>query len=192
MRNFTDAEILKRVEALSSFVGWKKGIYDVWVRSKADQFDSFDDKAFTYYCEADGQRPRFILARNGTTNAGSYGLLHFDEYNHSGCAVLKSDCMVYGSHVHGLHKGKEAYVQHRPFPYFRDHNRNQKAEEIGPEFDSDIIGANIHRAGVNSTVIHNWSTACMVTANLAKYLDFLTFCHSVGNTPVTLVILREF
>jgi hypothetical protein len=192
MRSFTDAEILKRVEGLPTFRGWKRGIYDVWVRSKADEFDKFDDKAFTYSCSEDGQRPRFIMARTGTSNSGSYGLLHFDQYNHKGCAVLKSDCMVYNSHVHGKHKGKEAYVQNKPFPYFRDNNRNRRAEEIGPEFDNDIIGANIHRAGVNSTVIYNWSTACMVTAQLEKYLEFLHFCNSVGNTPVTLVILKEF
>ncbi|HEV7698654.1 MAG TPA: hypothetical protein VGO43_00350 [Pyrinomonadaceae bacterium] len=189
MRAYTDAEIIKRIEGLPTFAGWKKGVYDVWIRSKADAYDAFDDKAFTYEVNADGEQPKFLLARNGTSNAGSYGLKHFSVYNHLGCAVLKSDAMVYGSHVYGLHKGKKpAYVQRQGFPYFRDANRNERAEEIGPEHN-DVIGANIHRAGVNSTVIKNWSVACLVTANEAKFLQFLSVCKK---RPVTLVVLREF
>jgi hypothetical protein len=191
MRIFTDSEILARIEQLPTFRGWKKGLYDVEVRSQADAFNLFDDKGFTFYCPADGQRPVFGLARKTTTNAGSYGLLHFEQYNHAGCAVLKSDCMVYDSHVHGLHHGKEAYVQRKSFPYFRDTNRNRRAEEKGPEH-SGAIGANIHRAGFDSTVISNWSTACIVTPNRAKFMAFLGFCRSHGNTPVTLVILKEW
>lgn len=190
MRSFTDNQILDRVQALEPFDGWKKGLYDIWVRSAADLFDAFDDKAFTYYVDHDGIRPEFLLARNGTSNAGSYGLKHFDHYNSEGCAVLRSDWMVYNSHVHGLHKGKPAYVQSKGFDYYRDSNKNERAEEIGP-VHRDVIAANIHRAGIASTVINNWSVACMVTANLTKFLQFLEVCRKKGNTPVTLVILKE-
>lgn len=192
MRKFTDKEILDRVEQLPTFKGWRDGIYDVWIRSAADKFDAFDDKGFTYICSADGQRPKFVMAREGTTNAGSYGLKHFDEYNHLGCAVLKSNCMVYGSHTYGLHRGKKpAYRQSKGFPYYRDNNRNERAEEIGKVY-TDIIGANIHRAGVDSTVIKNWSTACIVTGNESKFLQFLDYMKSKGKPSLTLVILKEW
>jgi hypothetical protein len=191
MRAFTDEEVLKRISGLPTFTGFPNGIMDVWIRSTADLFDSFDDKAFTYECFGDAKTPKFIMARNGTTNAGSYGLKHFDEYNHLGCAVLKADVIVYDSHNFGLHKGKPAYRQAKGFPYFRDNNKNQRAEEIGPEFN-DIIFANVHRAGVNSTVIKNWSTACLVTANLTKFLKFLDFMKSKGNPPLTVCILNEW
>lgn len=192
MRSFTDEEVIARVESLPTFQGWKKGVYDVWIRSAADKFDAFDDKAFTYQATKDGEQPKFIMARNGTTNAGSYGLKHFSDYNHLGCAVLKADTMVYDSYKFGLHKGKhEAYRQVKGFPYFRDDNRNERAEEIGPEYN-DIIFANIHRAGQNSTTIKNWSVACMVTANLAKFLAWLDFLKKQGKPPVTLVILKEW
>jgi hypothetical protein len=191
MRSFTDAEVVARAEGLPSFDGWKPGIYDIWIRSAADAFDSFDDKGFTYQVHSEGSRPVFVMARNGTTNAGSYGLKNFKDHNHPGCAVLKSDVIVYGSHNFGLHKRKPAYRQAKGFPYFRDNNRNNRAEEIGAEY-SDIILANIHRAGVNSTVIKNWSTACVVTANLAKFEAFLAFCEKQGKPPVTLCILKEW
>jgi len=192
MRSFTDAEIIKRVEGLATFKGWKPGIYDIYVRSKADQFDAFDDKAFTYQVHSEGSNPVFIMARNVTTNAGSYGLKHFDDYNHEGCAVLKSDVIVYGSHAYGLHKGrKPAYRQVKPFPYFRDGNKNNRAEEIGPEHN-DVIYANIHRAGTNSTTIKNWSVACLVTANEQKFLNFLAFMKKNGNPQLNVAILKEF
>ena len=188
MRTFTDSEVLTRVSQLPTFKGFPKGPMDVWIRSAADEFDSFDDKAFTYECYGDTKTPKFIMARNGTTNAGSYGLKHFEAYNHLGCAVLKSDVIVYNSHAYGLHKGKPAYRQARPFPYCRDNNRNDRAEELPPEY-SDIIFANVHRAGVDSTVIKNWSTACLVTANLKKYLDWLKW---MNKRPLTVCILKEW
>lgn len=191
MRTFTDAEVLARIKGLPTFTGWPNGIVDVWIRSAADKFDSFDDKAFTYECFGNSATPKFIMARNGTTNAGSYGLKHFQEYNHLGCAVLKSDVIVYDSHEWGLHKNKRAYRQKKGFPYFRDGNRNERAEEIGPEFN-DVILANVHRAGVNSTVIHKWSTACLVTSNLSKFLAFLDFMESKGKPPLTVCILKEW
>lgn len=191
MRAFTDQEVLDRVRSLPTFTGFPNGILDVWIRSKADKFDSFDDKAFTYECYGDTKTPKFIMARNGTTNAGSDGLKHFDKYKLSGCAVLKSDVIVYDSHIFGKHKKKDAYRQVKGFPYFRDDNRNDRAEEIGPEHNNVIL-ANIHRAGVNSTVIKDWSIACLVTANLNRFLAFLDYMKSKGNPPLSVCILKEW
>jgi len=188
MRSFTDEEVLARVSSLPTFTGFPKGPMDVWIRSAADVFDSFDDKAFTYECYGDSKPPKFIMSRGGTTNAGSYGLKHFDEYNHLGCAVLKSNVIVYDSHLFGAHKGKPAYRQAKGFPYFRDGNRNERCEEIGKEFD-DVIFANVHRAGVNSTVIKNWSVACLVTANLTLFLNWLKW---MNKRPLTVCILKEW
>ncbi len=194
MRAFTDKEILDRVESLPTFKGWVKGIYNVWVRSKADAYDVFDDKCFTYQVRESGQRPVFIMKRDGTTNAGSYGLTHFRDYNSKGCAVLKADYMVYGSHVKGFHKHNPlnpAYVQAKVWPNFRDNNGNQKAEEIGQEY-YDIIGANDHKAGVFSKWIRNWSTACLVTAIRKQYDAWLAFMAKNGYPPLNTAILKEF
>ena len=129
MRTFTDKQVLARISSLPTFVGFPSGPMDVWIRSKADKFDVFDDKAFTYECHGPDKSPKFVMAREGTTNAGSYYLVdHFADPR--GCAVLKSDTIVYDSHKFGYHHQKQnnpAYVQTRPFPYFRDGNRNHRA-----------------------------------------------------------------
>lgn len=192
MRSFTDKEVIDRVASVArGFNGWRDGIYDVWVRSRADAYDRFDDKVFTYKV-TDGV-PNFVMACTGTTNAGSFGLLHFRTYNPEGCAVLDGDTIVYGSHRYGLHKGKKpAYVQCRPFPYHRDNDRDHLAEDtIGPEHN-DIIGANCHRAGVFSSVIGNWSVACLVRNQLTQFLAWLAYMKSQKYPQLNVCILREW
>ena len=191
MRPYKDQEIIARVEGLDTFEGWKPGYYDIWVRSKADLYDRFDDRAFLYVVKKKGDTPKFLHARTGTSNAGSFGLLHFRTYNREGCAVLKSDTIVYGSHAYGLHKGKPAYRQVKGFPYYRDNDMDHKAEEIGP-VHNDIIGANIHRASTLSWFIKNWSVACLVTQQLAFFLAWLGILIKAGKPPLNVAILKEF
>jgi len=174
---YTDDQLIRRVEInAEGFEGWKAGVYDVWVRSTADAMDAFDDKVYTFECKKDGTRPVFVMVGTGTTNAGSYGLKNFRDYNREGCAVLKSDVIVYGSHVYGTHKNYAAYRQAKPFPYFRDGDGDGKAEETGAQ-KSEIIFANCHRASPNgvSTRIYNWSVACLVRNNINQWAGWLAF-----------------
>lgn len=190
MRTFTDKEILDRLTTLKSWQGVPNGVLDVWVRSKADAYNRFDDKVFTYEFAADPTvKPKFIMACTGTTNAGAEGLKHFDKYNRLGCAVLKADEIVYGSHAYGLHKGQyPAYRQVKPFPYFRDNDKDEKAEELGKVY-YDIIGANCHRAGWNSVYIGGWSVACLVRNQRTQYDKWMQY---MNKRPLTVAILAEW
>lgn len=193
MRTFTDSEILSRVEQLDTFEGWRPGAYSIWVRSDADLYDRFDDKCFIYWCDTQGERPKFIMKLDGTTNAGSFGLKNFRTYNPLGCAVLKADHMVYGSHEKGFHKHRKdhpAYRQVKPWPYYRDSNGNNRAEMIGKLY-YDIIGANFHRASWMTRFIRNWSTACLVAAIRAQFDIFLLFMQGKGWPKLNTAILIE-
>jgi len=188
VKNYTDQEILDR---LSVCEGWKglpdKGIIDVWVRSNEDEYDRFDDKVYTFFCE--DNIATFAMVCTGTTNAGAEGLKHFDKYNREGCAVLNGNQIVYNSHGYGLHKGKyPAYRQVRPFPYYRDGDKDNKAEEIG-EIHNDIIGANCHKAGWYSTYIGGWSVACLVRNQQAQFDAWMKF---MAKRPLTVAILDEW
>src|SRR4051812_2688385 len=100
---YTDEQLLTRVSQLPTFDGWPEhGMLDIWVRSKADSFNRFDDVVYTFSC-ADGT-PRFVMKCSGTSNAGKFGLFNFKKINPKGCAVLLTDTIVYQSHVYGLHK----------------------------------------------------------------------------------------
>jgi hypothetical protein len=193
IKSYTDKELLERVKTLPTFKGFPNGVLDIWVRSNEDEFDRFDDKVYTFLCHGDEREPEFIMVCTGTTNAGSFGLKQFKTYNPKGCAVLKSDIIVYNSHVYGLHKGKPAYIQSFtvPFPYYRDGNMNNRCDEVG-EVYTDRIGANCHRAGVFSTVISNWSVACLVRNQLSQFGNWLDFMIKRGKPNLSVCILKEF
>lgn len=188
VKTYTDEQLLDRVAALADFKGFPNGILDIWVRSNEDAFDKFDDKVYTFECFGETKPPRFVMACTGTTNAGAEGLKNFSKYNRLGCAVLKSDTIVYQSHRFGTHKGYPAYRQSKGFPYFRDGDKDNKAEEIGKEYN-DITLANCHKAGQFSTQIGGWSVACLVRNQLAQWKKWLTF---MNKRDLSVVILKEF
>lgn len=191
VKNYTDAQIIARVETnAAGFSGWKKGIYDVWVRSTEDVTDAFDDKVYTFEAEKAGDVPKFRMVCTGTSHAGSYGLKRFDDYNPEGCAVLEADRIVYDSHSYGFHKNYRAYRQTKGFPYYRDDNRNGKAEQIG-KTRNEIILANCHRAAASgeSTRIYNWSVACLVRNKAKQWNDWMAF---MNKRPLTVCILSEW
>jgi len=191
VRSYTDKQILDRVKSLVEFKGWPKYRLDVWIRSSEDAFNQFDDKVYSFdcsECKDQNDYPIFIMVNSGTSNAGEYGLEHFEEYNRLGCAVLKSDTIVYDSHMPGLHKGKPAYVQVKGYPYFRDADRDHKCDETGKEYN-DIIGANCHSAGDDSIQIDNWSVACLVRNVKKQFNTWLTY---MNKKPLTVSILKEF
>ena len=188
---YTDEQLLARVEThAQGFEGWKPGLYFIAVRSKADVMDAFDDKGYIFNCRTAGRRPEFKMVVTCTTNAGSYGLREYKKYQQTGCAVLKSNAIVYDSHVRGPHKNYTAYKQVKSFPYFRDSDKDNKAEETGEE-KSGVIAANIHRASPSkvSSVIYNWSVACIVMNRPDEFKAFMAYANG---RPVSLCILKEF
>jgi len=189
---YSDVQLLDQTEHVASgFEGWKIGVYVIAVRSNPDIPDAFDDKAYVFECKADGERPSFVMVATCTTHPGVDVLLNFaKKYNAEGAPVLKSNCMVYNSHKAGLHKGYAAYQQAKPFPYFRDKDKDKFAEENAPE-KIGVIAANIHRANPAkvSTYNKNWSAGCIVMNDPARFKAFLAFAQK---RPVTLCILKQF
>lgn len=186
VRKYADREILDRVSSLPSFKGFPTGFWDVWIRSNEDEYNKFDDKVYTFKGEV------FQMVCTGTTNAGAEGLKNYAKYNSKGCAVLKSDVIVYDSHIIGKHKGEyDAYIQGftNGFPYFRDGDKDNKAEEIGKEYN-DRIGANCHAAGEASELIGGWSVACLVRNVKKQYLAWMKLLNR--QTKLTVCILKEF
>src|SRR3990167_9603572 len=98
VKSYTDEQIINQVEKLSTFNGWKKGKYQIAIRSNEDEFDKFDDKIYSYECIKEGIKPVFIDVHSCTTNPGAQGLKNFENYGNQRCAVLKADHMIYNSH----------------------------------------------------------------------------------------------
>lgn len=192
VRAYKDSELIARVEGLPTFKGWKKGKYTIWVRSNEDAYDKFDDKVYNFECTKDGEKPIFHSVNSGTTNAGAQGLKHFEKYSKLGCAVLMADHMEYNAYYFGYHKNdpkRPAYRQGKPWPYYRDNNKDNKIDETGKIYWT-IIGANQHDAGDKEPEkIGGYSVACLVR-NVKKEYD--SWLRWMNKEPLHNVILKEF
>lgn len=184
------------MKSLSSFIGIPVGFHIIAVRSNEDTPDVYDDKLYLFF------KSTFIMVMTCTTNSGIYGLRNFHRWNKKGAAVIKADEIYYyafeksdGKKVRH-HNGKmECLRQIRELLYYRDNNKNDKAEGIGPVYKGNFstnIHANSykHRTGILSWLIGRWSTGCIVVNNLQKYYQMLSAIPL--KHKVTLTVLKEF
>jgi hypothetical protein len=111
-----------------------------------------------------------------TTDPGTKGVKEF--HNAAGVARLVEG-QYRGSHTLGLHQGKyEALRQQKPVKVYRDANRDMTYDET--KIQEGIFGINIHKAGVDSTFVENWSEGCQVFKRAADFEEFMTICRKAA------------
>ena len=108
-----------------------------------------------------------------TTDPGKKGVMEY--HNVKGVARLVEG-QYRGSHGIGLHQGKyEALKQAKAVKVYRDADRNMTYSE--DKIDEGIFGINIHKAGVDSTYVENWSEGCQVFKRVKDFEEFMTICR---------------
>jgi hypothetical protein len=108
-----------------------------------------------------------------TTDPGKKGVMEY--HNVSGVARLVEG-QYRGSHTIRLHQGKyEALGQAKNVKVYRDANKDMKYDEI--KIDEGVFGINIHKAGVDSTYVENWSEGCQVFKKSADFEEFMAICR---------------
>ena len=177
MAKYTKDQIEKAIKA-KGYV-WFEGVKDfdlniVGVRNSATGnavTNAFDD-VFTVSYKVNG-----IWAYNewaNTTDPGTKGVKEF--HNAAGVARLVEG-QYRGSHTIGLHQGKyEALKQQKPVKVYRDANKDMTYDES--KIQEGIFGINIHKAGVDSTYVENWSEGCQVFKRAADFEHFMELCRS--------------
>jgi hypothetical protein len=108
-----------------------------------------------------------------TTEPGKKGML---EGKAAGGVAFVVPGQYRGSHAIGLHQGKyRALRQIGNIKLYRDGDRDLV-------FDKDKItecsncGINIHKAGVDSTFVENWSEGCQVFKRSKDFDEFMSIC----------------
>lgn len=172
LMQYTDEQLLNRVKAIGGRILPDKYLI-IGLQSKADNFNQFDDKFYLYL------GGEFILVTTGTTNAGKNALLNYDDYGLEGAAVWKTNEFYSDLYSYGLHKGKMPCLrQVAPIKYYRDTDKDEKAEEQG-KLHEGIIFANFHGVDYdinNDTVktnINGWSFACQVCNKMKDYREII-------------------
>jgi hypothetical protein len=126
----------------------------------------FDDLLTVSY-KVDGQWKHHSWS--ATTDPGTKGVKEF--HNAQGVARLVPG-QYKGSYAIGLHQGKyEALKQAKPVKVYRDANKDMTYDE--KLITEGIYGINIHKAGVDSTYVENWSEGCQVFKRSADFDEFM-------------------
>ena len=106
---------------------------------------------------------------SATTDPGKKGVM---EYHNSAGVARLVEGQYRGSHGIGLHQGKyEALKQAKPVKVYRDANRDLTYNE--DRIQEGVFGINIHKAGVDSTYVENWSEGCQVFKKAADFEAFM-------------------
>lgn len=153
-----------------------KGTYNlniIGIRSNARTNNNvFDDFIVIEYCNSKGKKCKDIYPI--TTNPGTYYLK--TPMNNKGCAILVLG-QYRGCWTIGKHKGQyEALVQRKPIKVYRDNNKDSVLDCTTSPVEEGIFGVNIHKAGVNSVLVNNWSAGCQVFKKSADFYNFMTLC----------------
>ena len=110
---------------------------------------------------------------SATTDPGKKGVLEF--HNAAGVARLVEG-QYRGSHTIRLHQGKyEALGQAKNVKVYRDANKDLNYDET--KIQEGLFGINIHKAGVDSTYVENWSEGCTVFKRSADFEEFMKICR---------------
>ena len=192
VKSYTDKQLLERVESIGGKIpNQGEKFLIIGVQSNEDAFDLFDDKFYVF----DGNK--FVDTSSGTTNPGKTALKHFDQYKLPGCAVWKTNQFYEDLYIPGLHKGKmKALRQNKPIYFFRDSNKDDKADEIG-KLHHEIIFANMHGVSYDpySSIIRKniggWSFGCQVWNKMSDYRNMINATWK-RKRAVDYAILKEF
>lgn len=127
---------------------------------------------------------------SATTDPGKKGVLEY--HNAAGVARLVEG-QYRGSHGIGLHQGKyEALKQAKNVKVYRDADKDMEYDEN--KIQEGIFGINIHKAGVDSTYVENWSEGCQVFKRAADFEEFMSIVRkskAAGNAKFTYTLIES-
>lgn len=187
---YTDEQLLNRVKSIDGRIVQDKYLI-IGLQSNADAFNKFDDKFYLYL------GGKFVMVTTGTTNAGKNALMNYDKAGLEGTAVWKTNEFYSDLYSYGLHKRRMPCLrQVAPIKFYRDTNKDEKADEMGKMYES-IIYANFHGVDYNmesnrvKTDINGWSWACNVCNNMPHYRKIINLIKK-HPLKADYAILKEF
>jgi len=112
-----------------------------------------------------------------TCDPGKKGVKQF--HNKNGVARLVPG-QYRGAYALSLHQGKyEAVCQRlQEVTVWRDGNKDLTFDEV--KQDTGMFGINIHKSGVDSTWVENWSEGCQVFKRVKDFNEFMSICKKAA------------
>lgn len=135
--------------------------------------DLFDDMLTVSY-KVDG---RWVFKQwPATTDPGRRGVI---EYGNANGVARMVPGQYRRSHTIGLHQGKyEALRQVNPVKIYRDSNKDMNYDTN--KITEGVFGINIHKAGVDTKKVSNWSEGCTVFKKEDDFNEFMKICKEAA------------
>jgi hypothetical protein len=135
----------------------------------------FDDFITISYKDSLGNWQFFCW--NATTDPGKKGVQQF--HNKKGVARLVPG-QYRATWCIDKHQGKYDALCQRlgEVTVWRDGNKDLKFDEV--KTDRGIFGINIHKAGIDSTWVENWSEGCQVFKRVKDFNEFMSICKKAS------------
>jgi hypothetical protein len=175
--------VLKRTMEAKGYKFFESGDYNLNIigirNSSTGQrvTNAFDDKIVVAYKEKDNW---MIKEWAITTDNGA------------GTARVKPG-QYRGSHFIGLHQGKyEALKQCGVMTVYRDDIKDGKYDENRTE--SGVFGINIHKAGIDSVQVNNWSEGCQVfkrTQDFNRFMEIVKKAATIHGNRFTYTLITS-
>jgi hypothetical protein len=187
-------DILTKIEEEYGFKIFQDGAYDlniIGVRNLENNANQYDDKLHVCYLSEDGKWREDIF--QVSTDAGRYWL---EKKDYKDCAVYKHPQQARGAYKVGKHRGKyDALVQCRPVFFWRDGNKDEKADYSG-QVHKGMIGLNIHRSSIHdSDEVDRYSAGCIVFSKMDEWKSFMELVHKqktiMGYHTFTFTLIAE-
>jgi hypothetical protein len=168
MKNFKIDELLSALKEKNYQVFTKPYMLNIVGVRTNEKPNTFDDTMCVFW--KDDNNKWILKEYPCTTDTGTYYLLK--PLNKLGTAMLKEGQYV-DSYKRGLHKGKyNALRQAKNVVVYRDSDRNAIFDFNARE-TTGMYGINIHKAGLKSEVVNNWSAGCQVFQKSADFDEFM-------------------
>jgi hypothetical protein len=112
--------------------------------------------------------------------AGAWVIKEYMITTDNGGGTARLVCNQYrGSHAIGLHQGKyEALRQVAPVTVYRDFTKDGIYQTDKTE--TGVFGINIHKAGVDSARVDDWSHGCQVFKRVADFNEFMALAKKAA------------
>lgn len=167
----------EKLFAEKGYAYFTKGNYNLNIigirRSGNKVTNTFDDVCVVIYKDNNDKWVRRIY--NITTLPGA-SYMGKEMGNSKGTAILVPG-QYRGCWEIGLHKGKHtALVQRKPVKVYRDNDKDQEYDFEPTRIDTGCFGINLHRAGVDSYYVNNWSAGCQVWKTAKEHTAFMELC----------------
>ena len=115
---------------------------------------------------------------NGQYNLNIIGIRN---KNHKANCFDDRICVVFKDENGWITRTWECTTEPGTYWCYRDNNKDDVIDAEPDSITEGMYGINIHKSGVHSTQVNNWSAGCQVFSTESDFEEFISICYAARN-----------